>query len=160
MKISTYILKRVIQIIPMLIAVTVFAFALTNLSGGDPAEIAVRNTGAQVTPENVEAMRIELGLDKPLIVQYLLWLKGAFMLDFGNSYVSGKPALEEIMTRFPNTLFLVLVASIIAIGVGYSTCTYCCKKTKRHCGSHYQSNNNYWSFYAGILDWTLITLYF
>ena len=62
-------------------------------------------------------MRIELGLDKPLIVQYLLWLKGAFMLDFGNSYVSGKPALEEIMTRFPNTLFLVLVASIIAIGV-------------------------------------------
>ena len=101
----------------MLIVVSIFAFALSNLAGGDAAEIAIRNTGGQVTPENLAAMRAELGLDKPVIVQYFIWLGNAFRLNFGNSFISGKPVTQEIFSRFPNSLFLVSIASIMAIGI-------------------------------------------
>ena len=117
MNLTRFILKRIAQIIPMLLVVSVLAFALSNLSGGDPAEIAIRNTGGEVTPENLAAMRAELGLDKPIIVQYFIWLGNALRFNFGNSFISGKPVTQEIFSRFPNTLYLVTVASLLAIAI-------------------------------------------
>ena len=99
----------------MLLVVTIFAFCLSNLASGDIAEISIRSSGGQVTPENLAQARIGLGLDQPLVIQYFNWLGKAVRFDFGNSFISGKPVINEIMSRFPNTLYLVLIASIMAI---------------------------------------------
>ena len=99
----------------MLLVVTIFAFCLSNLASGDIAEISIRSSGGQVTPENLAQARIDLGLDQPLVIQYFNWLGKAVRFDFGNSFISGKPVINEIMSRFPNTLYLVLIASIMAI---------------------------------------------
>lgn len=96
----------------MLLVVTIFAFCLSNLASGDIAEISIRSSGGQVTPENLAQARIDLGLDQPLVIQYFNWLGKAVRFDFGNSFISGKPVINEIMSRFPNTLYLVLIASI------------------------------------------------
>ena len=112
---ARFILKRILQIIPMLLVVTIFAFCLSNLASGDIAEISIRSSGGQVTPENLAQARIDLGLDQPLVIQYFNWLGKAVRFDFGNSFISGKPVINEIMSRFPNTLYLVLIASIMAI---------------------------------------------
>ena len=90
-------------------------FCLSNLASGDIAEISIRSSGGQVTPENLAQARIDLGLDQPLVIQYFNWLGKAVRFDFGNSFISGKPVINEIMSRFPNTLYLVLIASIMAI---------------------------------------------
>ena len=116
---ARFILKRILQIIPMLLVVTIFAFCLSNLASGDIAEISIRSSGGQVTPENLAQARIDLGLDQPLVIQYFNWLGKAVRFDFGNSFISGKPVINEIMSRFPNTLYLVLIASIMAISLLY-----------------------------------------
>ena len=102
------------MIIPMLLIVSVIAFALSNLSAGDVAEITIRNEGGIVTPETLAQVRQELGLDQPLILQYLNWLGNAVQFDFGNSFSSGKPVMQEILSRFPATLLLAVTATVMA----------------------------------------------
>ena len=104
---TRFIIKRLLQIIPMLLIVTVFAFILSNLSSGDVAEIAIRKEGGIVTEQTVAAMREELGLNKPIPMQYLDWLGRAIRFDFGTSFISKKPVIEEVLSRFPNTLVVV-----------------------------------------------------
>ena len=110
-----YILKRIALIIPMLIVISILAFALSNLSSGDVASIAIRNEGGIVNDVTLEAKREELGLNKPLPVQYLNWLGKAIQLDFGNSFTTKKPVIYEIGRRFPATLELALMAALIAV---------------------------------------------
>lgn len=109
-----FIFKRIAMIIPMLLIVSVIAFALSNLSAGDVAEITIRNEGGIVTPETLAQVRQELGLDQPLILQYLNWLGNAVQFDFGNSFSSGKPVMQEILSRFPATLLLAVTATVMA----------------------------------------------
>ncbi len=99
----------------MLIVVTILAFTLSNLSGGDVASIAIRNEGGIVTEETLQAKRVELGLDKPLPEQYLNWLKRAVKLDFGTSFTTKKTVIYEIGRRFPATLELAIVATLMAL---------------------------------------------
>ena len=99
----------------MLIIVTILAFALSNMSAGDVAEITIRSQGMEVTEKNIAAVRDELGLNKPLPVQYLHWLMKAVTFDFGLSFQTHKPVADEILSRYPATLKLAVAAMAIAV---------------------------------------------
>jgi peptide/nickel transport system permease protein len=101
--------------IPILLVVSILAFVLSNMSQGDVASITIRSQGQEVTAESLAAVREELGLDKSLPVQYLNWLKKVLRLDLGVSFQTKKPVTEEIFRRFPATLKLAVVATLISI---------------------------------------------
>ncbi|HWR39282.1 MAG TPA: nickel ABC transporter permease, partial [Patescibacteria group bacterium] len=104
-----------LQIIPLLIIVTILAFALSNMSSGDVAAITLRSQGLEVTEKNIVAVREELGLNAPLAVQYVNWLKKAVNLDFGISFQTNKPVADEILSRYPATFKLAVAAMLISI---------------------------------------------
>ncbi|MEG6511749.1 nickel ABC transporter permease [Desulforamulus ruminis] len=110
-----YIRKRLFGLVFVLIGITFLTFLITNISPIDPAEAFVRRNAKAATEEQVEKMREEMGLNKPIPVQYLHWLKNVVRLDFGESLVSRKPVLEEMKRAFPATLVLVGTASLIIL---------------------------------------------
>ncbi|BBB89438.1 MAG TPA: ABC transporter permease [Methylomusa anaerophila] len=121
MKKTKFILKRLFQIIPMLIIVTILAFALSNMSAGDVAEITIRSQGLEVTEKNIAAVREELGLNEPLPVQYMNWLIKAVKFDFGLSFQTRQPVTDEILSRYPATLKLAIAAMFIAVLIAIPT---------------------------------------
>ena len=110
-----YILKRLLLLIPTLFGVVTIVFFMMTFAPGDPARLAL---GAHATPEAVELMRQELGLDKPVLVQYLTYIKQIMVLDFGNSIKTGEPVLSELLSRFPATIELSIVSIIISTVLG------------------------------------------
>lgn len=107
----------------ILLSVSVITFSLMHLVPGDPAEvIAEKKYGENVAAETVELVRKEMGLDRPIFVQYFRWIAGVFRGDFGSSSSSGRPVWNEIMNKLPATaelaLAAMLVSLIIAIPVG------------------------------------------
>lgn len=121
---TTYILRRLAQMIPVLLLVSVVVFLLLQLIPGDPA-LAMLGDGA--TPEAVAAMHHRLGLDKPIYVQYLRWLEHAVQGDFGRSVSSNKPVMEALWQRLPVTIELtvlsVVISLVIAIPAGIVAAT-------------------------------------
>lgn len=115
MNFKRFVFKRLIQVVPMLIIVSILAFILSHISAGDIAEITLRSKGIIPTPDSIAAVRTELGLDRPLYIQYLSWLVHTLQGDFGTSIQSGLPVSQEIMDRFPATLKLALVSTLFAI---------------------------------------------
>src|SRR5688572_12028610 len=119
---TTYILRRVLQAIPIMFLLSVFLFGVVRLMPGGPLAQAERNPN--VTPEQLAALRVRLGLDQPLPVQYVKWIK-AFVLegDWGYSIKFRRPVAEMIWERVPATLilfsagFLVMLLFAIPIGV-------------------------------------------
>lgn len=95
-----------------LLIVSIIIFGAVEMLPGDLAQAVL---GQAATPETVEAMRKELGLDRPAPVRYLDWLKGAITGDFGTSLANKRPVAEQIAPRFANTLFLAMYAAVIAI---------------------------------------------
>ena len=110
----TIVLKRLGLGLVTLLVISIIIFGAVELLPGDIAQ-AVLGQGA--TPENVAAMREQLGLDRPAPVRYLAWLRGAVVGDFGVSLVSQTPVAETIGPRLYNTLFLALYAAVIAVPV-------------------------------------------
>lgn len=107
-----YVFKRVLALLPVIIGVTFIVFAILRLAPGDPVKIIL---GDQASPEQVEQVRREMGLDRPFLVQY-----GAYMLDLargnlGLSYATRQPVSLEVFSRFPYTLKLSLIATIVSI---------------------------------------------
>jgi peptide/nickel transport system permease protein len=103
-----YTLRRLAWLPIILLAVSVIAFVMLRaLPGQDPAA-AMAGQGA--TPEQVERIREELNLDRPIVVQYLEWVKGAIVLDFGEEFRSEKPILDEFMRRFPPSFQIITMA--------------------------------------------------
>ena len=98
-----------------LLGVSIIAFVLFRLVPGDPV-IALLPPNA--TPHDISALRHALGLDQPLYVQYVIWLKDALQGNFGNSIRYGVPALGLILSRLPVTLTLIIFAEIIALALG------------------------------------------
>jgi len=109
---SRYIFRRLLQLIPLLIGITLITFFVMHLAPGDPTALF---TDPNIKPEELARIRVNWGLDKPVGIQYLIWLKNAARLDFGYSYISGKPVIEEIGERLPNTLLLMSVSFIIIL---------------------------------------------
>ncbi len=113
----TYVLKRIITIIPIFLIATLVTFGMINLSPVDPAEAYFTATHIQPTDEMLEQKRHEFGLDQPLLIQYVNTLIKICQLDFGISYVTNKPVLEEISSRMPATIQLTVASLLIAIFV-------------------------------------------
>jgi len=117
-----YIAKRLLILIPMLLAVSVVVFLILRLGQNDPAMSYLRLSNIPPTDEALAVARMELGLDLPLPTQYLHWLGKAMTLDFGHSYVTGLPVLPEILFYLPNTLklagFSLLLTLIISLPLG------------------------------------------
>ena len=103
------------QIIPVLLGVSIVVFFMVRAIPGDPAQIML---GQQATQEQVQQIRENMGLDKPIFVQYGLFLKDALRGDLGDSIVTGRPVTTELLTRLPATLELTTFAMLIAILVG------------------------------------------
>jgi len=140
--VGRYIVRRLLQAIPILFLVSVVLFALVNLAPGGP--LAGHTLGRRPNPQRTEILRRQLGLDQPLPLQYVFWLVGNDWLmvdedgdgipdshgarrgilrgDFGFSFQTRQPVLDEIAQRLPNTIYLVgltlLVVLIVAIPVG------------------------------------------
>lgn len=116
-----YIINRLIQFIPVLLGITFLSFAMMRIAGSDAITEMYADKGA-VSEEIINAKRIELGLDKPFLEQYLRWLKGLFVGDMGTSYVSGKDVFDTFISKLPATIFLavssILVTVIISIPLG------------------------------------------
>ena len=106
----TYILKRLLFVIPVLFGLSLIVFSIMALIPGDPA-IAI--LGAYATPENVARINAELGLDKPLPIQYLTWVGHLLTGDFGRSYSLDRPVLDEVLERFSATLVLAGAAFVL-----------------------------------------------
>lgn len=110
-----HFIKRIIQIIIVLFGISFFTFGLTYLSPGDPAEIMLTECGNIPTPELLEQTRIELGLDKPFLVQYFSWLKGVSTGNMGISYSMKVPVVTKLVSCFFPTLKLAILSLIIMI---------------------------------------------
>lgn len=110
-----FIVKRLLLLVPILLGVTLVVFAAIHLIPGDPALLML---GEKATPAALEALRHELGLDKPLVVQYLTFLGHLLHGDLGRSVQTGNPVAWEIWDRFPATIELAVAALFVAVGVG------------------------------------------
>jgi len=113
--IRKYIIKRFIQLIPILIGITLLTFILMNISSTDVIDIMEQNTATVWTKEQKTAMRAELGLDKPILIQYLNWLNNALHADMGKSYISGEPVFYIFMSKLPATIYLTITSVILTI---------------------------------------------
>jgi peptide/nickel transport system permease protein len=114
MKFSS-ILSRFAGGLIVLWLVSVLTFGLIQLVPGDPAEVAA---GDSATPERVEAIRQQLGLDRPLVEQYTTWFGNVLQGDMGSSLFTGEPVAQAILRSAPATLSITLLALVIAVGIG------------------------------------------
>jgi peptide/nickel transport system permease protein len=110
-----YIVKRLLQMVPVFFIVTIMAFLLMYLSPGDPVTSMLAAGGAAVDPDVVESMRHELGLDRPAWEQYFSWLGGIFTGDLGTSITSNRPVTTEIWSRMPATLYLAVMTCVLTL---------------------------------------------
>ena len=117
-----YIIKRFLQLIPILIGITLLSFILMQSSSMDAVDVMEQNTGGSMSDEEKAAIREELGLDKPIPEQYIVWLGGILSGDMGISYVSGQPVFTTFISKLPATIALaitsVLLTVIISIPLG------------------------------------------
>ncbi len=111
-----YIGNRLLASIPTVLLVTVLVFLILHLIPGDPAEIFLGDSRS--TPEMLAQVRTEMGLDRPLHIQYLSYMGGVLQGDFGRSLNTNRPVLDEIVGRFPATLELTLAAMLIGTVLG------------------------------------------
>ncbi|MEW5552524.1 nickel/cobalt ABC transporter permease [Peribacillus frigoritolerans] len=113
---GSYIIKRLFISIPLLLVISFLTFILINLSPLDPAEVVLQAQGVPtITDELIAQTKEELGMDKPFIIRYFDWVIACLQLDFGISYVTGKPVWSLIGPAFLNTFKLTLVSSVVII---------------------------------------------
>lgn len=124
-----FITRRLFYLVPVWLGISLIAFALANMTPGDPARLALqRELGRQPTAEETADARERMGLDDPAPVRYVRWLGDAVTGDLGESYRTGKPVLSSLAERFPMTLQIagggLLLAIAIAIPIGIVAAVY------------------------------------
>jgi peptide/nickel transport system permease protein len=112
---AVYLLKRLLSIIPVLLGITIITFTAIHLAPGDPVQVRM---GQRYDPVIAEQLRQELGLDRPLLVQYAIFLGNMLKGDMGFSYIKSQPVTTLLADKFKNTLYLSLSAMILAVFVG------------------------------------------
>ena len=110
-----YILKRLISAVPVLFGITIIVFLIMSLIPGDPATAIL---GSYATPENVEKLNRDLGLDKPMVQRYFIWLGNMATGDFGRSFSLNRPVIDEVLERFNATLILAGVSFVLCAVLG------------------------------------------
>ena len=111
----TYLVRRLLGTLPVLLMVSLFVFLLLHAAPGDPADILIPD---QATAQDVAEARQRWGLDQPVMVQYWRFLSSASMLDFGRSFKYDEPVMSLILERFPATMELALLATMLALALG------------------------------------------
>ena len=123
-----FVIRRLLQLIPILLAITFLTFAMMHIAGSDVVEQKMLNTGQVVSEAQLNAAKAELGLDKPFLVQYGVWLRKLLNGDMGVSYVSGKNVFDSFIEKLPATLLLtvtsVALTVIISIPLGVISAVY------------------------------------
>jgi peptide/nickel transport system permease protein len=114
---TQYILRRLVALIPVLIGVSIVVFALIRMIPGDPVIVML---GDRARPEQIERVREEMGLNRPIPVQYLEWMGRVMRGDLGNSIINRTPVMTELRQRLSATLEMVLVGLLIGVAVGVS----------------------------------------
>jgi len=116
---AAYALRRLLQLIPLTLGITVVLFAVIQMAPGGP-EGALLESGRFIDPEVVEAYRERLGVDRPVHVQYVRWLGAALQGDLGTSFSTSRPVSEMILERLPATLELMGAAFLLAALLGFA----------------------------------------
>jgi peptide/nickel transport system permease protein len=121
----TFFLRRLLSAIPVMFIITFATFVLMQMLPGGP--LAAYENNPEISQDDIQRLRHEMGLDRPIPVQYWAWLKNFVRGDWGYSFVTKRPVLQEIWDRLPNTLYLtgfsLIVALIIAIPAGIISAT-------------------------------------
>lgn len=116
---ARFILRRLLEIALLIFVVSLVCFTLMHAAPGGPAAVLSQNP--MVRPEDLARIRENFGIDKPVIVQYWLWLKRVVLHgDFGNSFVTGEAVMDMIKERMPATLELMFSAFLLAFLLGIS----------------------------------------
>lgn len=110
-----YIAKRCIHLIPILLGITFLSFLLTNAGASDVVSQMESNTGTVMSEEEKQKLREELGLDKPLVQQYALWLSGVLTGDMGVSFVSKRPVFSTFLEKLPATIYLTVTSVLLTV---------------------------------------------
>ncbi len=110
-----YIINRLLLMIPTLLGVAVLVFVLLRMLPGDIVELRFLMEGAQITPEALHVERVRLGLDKPMWRQFIDWMTGIFVGDFGTSMWTGRPVITEIASRLELSLQVAIMATVLAV---------------------------------------------
>lgn len=109
----SYIIRRTLMAIPLLLGITIISFAIIQMAPGDPASMLM---DPSISPKDRAVVIEKYGLDKPVHIQYFKWLGSMVQGDFGNSIVfKGRDVTELIMNRVPNTLLLMVVSTLLAV---------------------------------------------
>lgn len=115
MRLRYYIFRRILLIIPVLIGLSIVTFTVSHLAPGDPVKLAA---GPRASPEEIQRLTEAFGLDKPLPLQYLNYLRGLLRGDLGRSMMNGHRVIKDLLRFFPATLELVLVSMVLAVSIG------------------------------------------
>ena len=110
-----YVLRRLLQLIPILLVITFLSFGMMRLAGSDAVLQKMENTGMVVSQEVIDSARAELGLDKPFLTQYFVWLGNLLRGDMGTSYISGQDVFSTFLSKLPATLLLTAVSILLTI---------------------------------------------
>ncbi|MGH7331816.1 MAG: ABC transporter permease [Candidatus Rokuibacteriota bacterium] len=111
----TYIAKRLLLIVPTLLGAATLVFLIMRVIPGDVALLILGGDQGQIDQRQLDAMRRQLGLDQPLVVQFGQWLWGVVRFDFGKSLWTGQPVTEELLIRLPLSLQLALMATMVSV---------------------------------------------
>ncbi|MFG3591965.1 ABC transporter permease [Bradyrhizobium sp. RDI18] len=121
-----FVAHRLLYLIPVLIAVSLLTFFIASLLPGD---LAYTILGDQATPENVAALRKDMGLDQPIYVRYFGWLGNILQGDFGRSFRTGQTVLQAVAERLPVSIELMLLAQLGALGIGVPLAIICAARS-------------------------------
>ena len=115
---GAYVIRRAITTLILLYLIITAVFLLLHLLPGDPAMTVLGGIDSNPTQEDIDRVRNELGLDQPLYKQYITYLGNTVRLDLGNSFVNGRPVANDLFTRLPRTMMIIVPAIILAVLMG------------------------------------------
>jgi peptide/nickel transport system permease protein len=110
-----YIRNRLLLLLPVLLGITFLSFAMMSVTASDAVDMKYENMGVEVSQEVKDQRRAELGLDKPFLVQYGVWLNKLAHGDMGTSYISGEKVVETFFSKLPRTIFLAVSAMTLTL---------------------------------------------
>jgi len=128
MTLRTYIVRRLLLLIPTFFLITIIIFTLIHLAPGNPITIMVASSRKQPSPEMIALAKKELGLDHPIFIQYFMWVSRLLRGDLGYSYVSGQPTVEMIGFRIGRTVELMLIAEVVSVALAIVLGVICAVK--------------------------------
>jgi peptide/nickel transport system permease protein len=120
-----FVARRLLYLLPVLLAVSLLTFLIASLLPGDLAYVIL---GDQATPEKVEALRHDMGLDQPILIRYLGWLGHILQGDFGRSFRTGQTVLQAVGERLPVSLELMILAELLGLVIGVPLAIACAAK--------------------------------